>query len=74
MATLEGAVTVVFMTISLGTLITYFFGGAFLMILIGDFLTGAMGLNSSGMIYSFLLLYYKYDGGLLLMCYFLSKK
>ena len=74
MATLEGAVTVVFMIISLGTLITYFFGGAFLMILIGDFLTGAMGLNSSGMIYRLLFLYYKYDGGLLLMCYFLSKK
>ncbi len=73
-ATLEGAVTVVFMAISLGTFMTYFFCGVFLMILIGDFLTGAMGFNSSGIISNLLLLYSKYDGGLLLLSYFFSRK
>jgi hypothetical protein len=68
-ATLDGAVTVVFMTICCGTFMTYFLGGVFFMIFIGDFLTGATGFSTLGMISSRLLLSSKYDSGLLLMSY-----
>ena len=49
-ATLEGAVIVVLMTLELGCSIIYFFGGVFLMILIGDFLMTVTFLDWSGMI------------------------
>jgi hypothetical protein len=46
LATLEGAVTVVFMNIYCGFFMTYFLGGVFFIILIGDFFNVATGLST----------------------------
>ena len=54
-AILEGAVTVVFITIKFGTSILSRFGGVFFMIFIGDLRTVVMGVEASGIIFSLLL-------------------